>query len=67
MDIVDHGNKYAQQLIDSAVANREVYAGTSREICVDCDEPIPEGRRDAIPGCQRCTDCQYIHDRRHSR
>lgn len=26
--------------------------------CVDCDEPIPLLRRQAVPGCQFCIDCQ---------
>lgn len=26
--------------------------------CVRCDEPIPEARRSAQPGCQLCVDCQ---------
>lgn len=26
--------------------------------CLDCDEPIPLLRREAVPGCQFCTDCQ---------
>lgn len=26
--------------------------------CIDCDDPIPQARRDAAPGCDRCIDCQ---------
>ncbi|MCW9448288.1 TraR/DksA C4-type zinc finger protein [Klebsiella michiganensis] len=26
--------------------------------CVDCGEGIPERRREAVAGCQRCADCQ---------
>ncbi|MDA8413010.1 MAG: TraR/DksA family transcriptional regulator [Desulfobacteraceae bacterium] len=26
--------------------------------CLDCDEVIPEKRRQAVPGCRRCIDCQ---------
>lgn len=26
--------------------------------CSDCDEPIPQPRREAIPGCQFCVGCQ---------
>lgn len=28
------------------------------EFCVDCDERIPDKRRDAQPGCCRCVKCQ---------
>lgn len=30
----------------------------SRLYCVDCGDPIPEERRQAVPGCRRCYDCQ---------
>lgn len=31
--------------------------------CQDCDEPIPEARRKAEPGCTRCTACQELEDK----
>lgn len=34
----------------------------SNEFCVDCDEPIPVRRQNAVPGCLRCVDCQSKHD-----
>lgn len=34
----------------------------SRFDCLDCEEPIPEARRKAVPGCQRCIDCQQLHE-----
>lgn len=30
--------------------------------CVECDEPIPEARREAIPGVVLCIDCQQERD-----
>ncbi len=30
--------------------------------CIDCDEPIPEARRKAVPGCRRCIGCQELHE-----
>ena len=35
----------------------------SAEFCVDCDEPIPEARRAALPGVQLCVACQSERDR----
>lgn len=29
-------------------------------ICEECDEPIPEARRRALPGVQICVTCQEI-------
>ena len=28
--------------------------------CIDCGDPIPERRRQAVPGCKRCVDCQEL-------
>ncbi len=36
--------------------------GDSRSHCADCGEPIPEARRQAIPGVKRCIDCQQDRD-----
>ena len=38
-------------------------AAESATTCVDCDEPIPEARRRAIPGVQLCVECQSGRDR----
>lgn len=38
-------------------------ANDSAEFCVECDEPIPQARRDAIPGVQMCVDCQAGRDK----
>uniref|UniRef100_UPI003D6E3D46 TraR/DksA family transcriptional regulator n=2 Tax=Enterobacter TaxID=547 RepID=UPI003D6E3D46 len=32
----------------------------SAERCEECDEPIPEPRRAAVPGCQTCAECQGV-------
>lgn len=34
----------------------------SRETCLECEEPIPEARRKAIPGVVLCIDCQQDRD-----
>lgn len=40
-------------------------ARDSAEFCVECDEPIPEARRQAIPGVQLCVECQGGRDQRY--
>lgn len=35
----------------------------SAEFCEECDEPIPEARRQAIPGVRLCVSCQSGRDR----
>ncbi len=43
---------------------RRVPVGESLEFCAECDEPIPEARRKALPGVKLCIDCQQERDGR---
>ena len=36
--------------------------GESRTHCVECEEPIPEPRRAALPGVRLCIECQNESD-----
>ena len=36
----------------------------SAEYCEDCGDEIPEARRLAVPGCQRCVFCQEKAERK---
>ncbi|ROO27311.1 DksA/TraR family C4-type zinc finger protein [Salinisphaera japonica] len=54
-----------QEQIDSTVNDavadaraRLAHAGPSLAYCEACDEPIPERRRELIPGVRRCVACQ---------
>ncbi|WP_224815829.1 DksA/TraR family C4-type zinc finger protein [Hasllibacter sp. MH4015] len=38
--------------------------GESLTHCADCDEPIPEARRKALPGVKLCIDCASDRDAR---
>lgn len=42
--------------------NRAARAVESATHCAECDEPIPEARRQAVPGVQLCVDCQSGRD-----
>lgn len=33
-------------------------ARISADTCAECGEEIPEARRKAVPGCNRCVSCQ---------
>ena len=52
--------------IDSAVkrARSRLAQGESLLACEECDGPIPEARRMALPGVRRCVPCQSEADRR---
>lgn len=41
---------------------RRAPQGESRTHCADCDEPIPEPRRNAVPGVKLCIECQQDRD-----
>lgn len=41
-------------------------AGAGREDCEACGDPIPERRRQALPGVRTCVACQGERDRRPS-
>jgi phage/conjugal plasmid C-4 type zinc finger TraR family protein len=53
-----------QEQIDATIADgvararSRLGAGESLEHCEQCDEPIPEPRRRAVPGVRRCVGCQ---------
>lgn len=46
--------------IEDAVneARSKMLQGESAEYCFECDAPIPEARRTAIPGVELCVACQ---------
>lgn len=41
---------------------RKALVGESLTHCADCEEPIPEARRAAIPGVKLCIECQQDRD-----
>lgn len=43
---------------------RRTPAGESLASCAECDEPISEARRRALPGVKLCVDCQSERDAR---
>ncbi|MES1924250.1 DksA/TraR family C4-type zinc finger protein [Salinisphaera sp. T31B1] len=60
-----------QEQIDSTVqdavdqARRQLEGvGESLTHCAECDEPIPEARREAIQGVRLCVNCQAEADKR---
>lgn len=58
-----------QDQIDATVkdgierAKNRLPVGPSLTHCADCNEPIPERRREAIPGVRLCVKCQEEADR----
>lgn len=62
------GDGAVQEQIDATVkdaiarARGQLPRGESLTHCEDCDAPIPQGRRDALPGVRLCVACQQALD-----
>lgn len=71
-DIADFANDLVQERIDQALAARRLaakpaLAAHSFLYCEACDEPIPEARRLAQPGCSQCVECLALEEVRGAR
>lgn len=69
MDVIDRANDLSDWLLAKQLAaqtGRSIQAYTktdSRYDCAACDDPIPEGRRLALPGVTLCIACQSEQER----
>jgi phage/conjugal plasmid C-4 type zinc finger TraR family protein len=58
-----------QEQIDATVkdgvrrAQSRLAQGPALTHCYECGHPIPEARRNAVPGVRLCLACQEAHDR----
>ena len=61
-----------QEQIDSSIedavqrARSQLPRGPSLSHCEECDAPIPEARRQAIPGVRLCVACQSERDKQQT-
>lgn len=66
------GDDAVQEQIDATVedaikrARSKLPSGPGLERCEECDAPIPEARRKAVPGVRLCVQCQEALDREES-
>jgi len=62
------GDGAVQDQIDATVKDAikrvrsQLPQGPGLERCEECDAPIPEARRAAVPGVRLCIECQQAHD-----
>lgn len=73
-DDIDRAQDREQQLRADALRDQARRAGLAGKTmadsateCLDCDAPIPEARRWAVPGCQRCVECASVFERKKGR
>ena len=61
-----------QEQIDSSIedavarARSQLPQGDSLLECEECAQPIPEARRQALPGVRLCVACQSEHDKQQA-
>jgi len=46
-------------------ARARLASGPGLHHCEECEAPIPEARRQAVPGVRLCVNCQQQEDLRH--
>ncbi len=67
------GDGAVQDQIDATVkdaiqrARSQLPKGESLKHCEECDAPIPEARRKAVPGVRLCIACQQARDEEEGR
>ena len=67
MDDIDRANHHAARMLAAQLANqvgRGRYQGISLHECEECNDPIPEARRQHVPGVRLCVPCQSHAERR---
>lgn len=52
------------EALQRAIDSRVRYQGVSALECDDCGEAIPEARRQTVPGCRLCVECQGLAEAR---
>ncbi|MFT0212853.1 TraR/DksA family transcriptional regulator [Pseudomonas sp. F1_0610] len=66
-DFADNGSEVSQLFLEHALAKQAqrnaVQAGSLE--CDECGEVIPEARRQALPSCRTCVDCQQLLEVRY--
>ncbi|MBV7413607.1 TraR/DksA C4-type zinc finger protein [Aeromonas sp. sif2433] len=58
-DELDRLEQLRQLTIDAGIHAARI-SGTGPHFCIDCDEPIPQARREAVRGCELCIDCRSL-------
>ena len=66
MDQVDIADQVITEFLEKSIlAARGIPRKTvsqSAKACIVCNDEIPELRRIAVPGCQRCVSCEEDHE-----
>lgn len=69
-DVIDTAQERADLVLSAQIqAARATVAGVSAMFCIECNRPIPEERRAALPGVELCIYCKELAElnARHNR
>lgn len=65
-DLLDSITERQAEALEAQInAARQPLTGVSAMFCIDCDRPIPEGRRAALPGVELCVYCAQLIEQRN--
>ena len=56
-DEADIGNEVAERNLEMALQAHKTVKREKSELCVECDDPIPQERHDALGGTDLCAGC----------
>ena len=60
-DVIDTAQERADLVLSAQIqAARTTVAGVSAMFCIECNRPIPEERRAALPGVELCVCCKEL-------
>ena len=63
-DVIDRANDRAQEELDQVLEQRRnAPRQESEHWCEECGFEIPPKRRELVPGCTTCVDCQEFIER----
>lgn len=64
MDEVDCAQEREERSLKARIDSHRQFDGLNEtDECIDCGEIIPEARRKAIQGCERCVACQEDYEK----
>jgi len=66
-DFADIASDYSAEVLQRTLDARPrfaVHSTLSAEHCDECGAAIPQARREAVPGCELCIDCQQMRGER---
>lgn len=64
-EIIDQANELEELQREAAIARHRInHNAVSATHCCDCGDEIPDLRRKAVAGCQRCAECQEEEEER---